>query len=157
MGGTVLSLALLAMLGALLLAAGIEDARRRTIQNVTNGAVAALAPVWWWTQGYSLWPDVPVQLLVAGVAFIFFLGAFALGQMGGGDVKLIAALALWLPLQPLLALLMVMAIAGGVVTLLIMADRRVRRSTGPVEVPYGVAIAFAGLLSLREPIINQLT
>ena len=157
MGETVLSLALLAMLGALLLAAGIEDARRRTIQNATNGAVAALAPVWWWTQGYGLWPDVPVQLLVAGVVFAFFLGAFALGQMGGGDVKLIGALALWLPLQPLLALLMVMALAGGVVTLLMMVDRRVRRGTGPVEIPYGVAIAFAGLLSLREPIINQLT
>ena len=156
MGGTVLSLGLLATLGALLLAAGIEDARRRTIQDMTNIAIAALAPVWWWAQGYALWPDVAMQLLIAGVAFAFFLGAFALGQMGGGDVKLIAALALWLPLQPLMSLLMVMAIAGGVVTLLMMVDRRVRRATGPVEIPYGVAIAFAGLLALRQPIINQL-
>lgn len=156
MGKTVLSLGLLAVLGALLLAAGIEDARRRTIRDATNIAVAALAPLWWWSQGYQLWPDVPMQLLLAAIVFIFFLGAFALGQMGGGDVKLIAALALWLPLQPLLALLMVMAIAGGVVTLLMMAERRVTRAPGPVEIPYGVAIAFAGLLSLREPIINQL-
>lgn len=156
MGGTVLSLALLAALGALLLAAGIEDARRRTIQDATNIAVAALAPVWWWAQGYQLWPDVPLQLLIAAVVFAFFLGAFALGQMGGGDVKLIAALALWLPLIPLLSLLMVMSIAGGAVTLLMMAERRWTRGTGPVEIPYGVAIAIAGLLSLREPIINQL-
>ena len=156
MGGTVLSLGLLGLLGALLLAAGIEDARRRTIQDATNIAIAALAPLWWWAQHYRLWPDVPVQLLVAAIAFAFFIGAFALGQMGGGDVKLIGALALWLPVQPLLSLLMVMAIAGGVVTLLMMIDRRVARRTGPVEIPYGVAIAFAGLLALREPIINQL-
>jgi prepilin peptidase CpaA len=156
MGGTVLSLGLLGLLGALLLAAGIEDARRRTIQDVTNIAIAALAPLWWWAQGYSLWPDVPVQLLVATVTFLFFLGAFAIGQMGGGDVKLLGALALWLPVQPLLSLLTVMALAGGALTLLMMADRRIRRDTGAVEIPYGVAIAFAGLLALREPIFNQL-
>ena len=155
MGG-ILSLGLLALLGALLLAAGIEDARRRTIQDTTNIAIAALAPLWWWAQGYALWPDVPVQLLIAAVAFLFFLGAFAIGQMGGGDVKLIGALALWLPLQPLMSLLIVMALAGGVVTLLMMVERRVRRSTAPAEIPYGVAIAFAGLLALREPIFNQL-
>ena len=156
MGDTALSLELLAVLGALLLAAGIEDARQRTIGNGLNSAIALLAPVWWWAQGYSLWPDVPVQLAVATVALCIFAGLFALGAMGGGDVKLIAALALWLPLQPFLALLMIMSIAGGVVTILMMIERRLHRKQGQLEVPYGVAIAFAGLLALREPIINQL-
>ena len=151
-----MSLGLLAVLGCLLLAAGIEDARARTISNWTNLAVALLAPVWWWAQGYGLWPDAVLQLVLAGAVLLVFAGAFALGAMGGGDVKLIAALALWLPLQPLLTLLTVMSIAGGVVTLLMMAERRVRRTTGVLEVPYGVAIAFAGLLALREPIINHL-
>ena len=151
-----MSLGLLAMLGLLLLAAGIEDARRRTIANGLNAAVALLAPVWWWAQGYQLWPDVAAQLAIAAVVFAIFLGCFAAGAMGGGDVKLIAALALWLPLSPLMTLLAVMSLAGGAVTLLMMADRRLRRSGGVLEVPYGVAIAFAGLLALREPIINQL-
>ncbi|MDB5696529.1 MAG: peptidase [Sphingomonas bacterium] len=156
MGETVLPLVLLAMLGLLLLAAGIEDARQRTISNRTNLAVALLAPAWWWTQGYALWPGVGVQLMLAAVVFAVFAGMFALGAMGGGDVKLIAALALWLPITPLLGLLMVMSLAGGVVTLLMMAERRLHGKTGQLEIPYGVAIAFAGLLSLREPIINHL-
>jgi prepilin peptidase CpaA len=37
-----------------------------------------------------------------------------------------------------------------------MAERRLRPREGALEVPYGVAIAFAGLLALREPILNQL-
>jgi prepilin peptidase CpaA len=49
-----------------------------------------------------------------------------------------------------------MSIAGGVVTLIMMAERRLHGRTGQLEIPYGVAIAFAGLLALREPIINQL-
>ena len=156
MGGTVLSVGLLAALGLLLLAAGVEDARRRTISNWTNLLVAALAPLWWWSQGYQIWPDVAAQLLLATVVFALFAGVFALGAMGGGDVKLIGALALWLPLQPMMMLLLVMSLAGGGVTVLMMVDRRLRRTSGVVEVPYGVAIAFAGLLALREPIINQL-
>jgi prepilin peptidase CpaA len=156
MGETVLPLGLLAVLGLLLVAAGIEDARRRTISNWTNLAVALLAPLWWWTQGYALWPDVAAQVALAAVVLLVFAGVFAIGAMGGGDVKLIAALALWLPIMPLLGLLMVMSIAGGVVTLIMMAERRLHGRTGQLEIPYGVAIAFAGLLALREPIINQL-
>ena len=152
----ILSIGLLAALGALLLAAGIEDARRRTIANGTNAAVALLAPAWWWAQGLGLWPDVAVQLGFATIVLLLFAGAFALGMMGGGDVKLIAALALWLPVGPFLTLLMVMSLAGGAVTVLMMIDRRLRRGEGVLEVPYGVAIAFAGLLALREPILNQL-
>ncbi len=150
-----LSSILILCLGALLLSAGIEDIHRREIANWKNAAVALMAPVWWWTSGLSLWPGVPVQLLLAAVVFAMFCGAFAAGMMGGGDVKLIAALALWLPLEPLLDMLMVMAIAGGAVTLAIMIDHRIRRSEGPPEVPYGVAIAAAGLLALGEPILNH--
>ena len=156
MGETVLPLVLLAVLGLLLLAAGIEDARQRTISNWTNLAIAALAPVWWWAQGYTIWPDVPLQLLLAAIVLGVFAGMFVLGAMGGGDVKLIAALALWLPLFPMLTLLIVMSLAGGAVTVVMMIERRLRRTEGVLEVPYGVAIAFAGLLALREPIINQL-
>ena len=156
MGVNALSIGLLVALGALLLAAGIEDARRRTIANGINAAVALLAPVWWWAQGYTPWPDMGFQLVLAAVVFALFAGAFALGMMGGGDVKLIGALALWLPVTPLLNLLIVMSLAGGALTLLMMVERRLRPSEGVLEIPYGVAIAFAGLLALREPIFNQL-
>lgn len=155
MGVNVAALVLLAMLGLLLLAAGIEDARRRTIANATNAAVALLAPAWWWTQGLRLWPDMAAQLGLAAIVLLVFAGVFAAGLMGGGDVKLIAALALWLPALPFLAMLTAMSLAGGLVTLLVLADHRFRSREGRPEVPYGVAIALAGLLALREPILNQ--
>jgi prepilin peptidase CpaA len=156
MGWGVFSIGLLCALGLLLLAAGVEDARHRTISNWTNAAVALLAPAWWWAEGLPLWPAVPLQLGLALLALVVFAGAFALGMMGGGDVKLIVALALWLPALPFFQLLVAMSLIGGGVTILMMAERRWRPAEGPLEVPYGVAIACAGLLSLREPILNQL-
>lgn len=156
MGTSVFSIILLLALAGLLLAAAIEDARRRTIANATNAAVALLAPLWWLAQGLHPWPDMVLQLALAAVVFGLFAGAFAAGWMGGGDVKLIGALALWLPLGPFVTLLMVMSLAGGALTLLLLVERRWRPAERPLEIPYGVAIAFAGLLALREPIINQL-
>lgn len=153
--GDHLSLALLAVLGLFLLSAGIEDVRTREIANWKNAAIALLAPLWWWSLGLDLWPGAAIQLGVAAGVFAVFVGAFALGMMGGGDVKLIGALALWLPPLATLSMLIVMSIAGGILTLVMMIDARVRRSGRAIEVPYGVAIAVAGLLAIREPIINQ--
>ncbi|WP_271300851.1 A24 family peptidase [Sphingomonas sp. CV7422] len=139
--------ALAVMLGALLVAAGIEDARTREIANVKNAAIALLAPLWWWALGLG-WTEVGVQLLVAAIVFALFVGAFARGWMGGGDVKMIGALALWLPLGGLLQMLMVMSVLGGAITIAMMIERRWQRRIGQVEVPYGVAIAAAALLAL---------
>lgn len=156
MGWVSSSLLLLAVLGLLLMSAGIEDARTREIANWKNAAIALLAPLWWWANGLALWPDVAIQLGVALIVFGLFVGAFAIGQMGGGDVKLIGALALWLPFGALAWMLIVMSLAGGAITLVFLIERRWRRSEQPIEVPYGVAIAIAGLLALREPLFNQI-
>lgn len=156
MGWGTSSMLLIVVLGLLLLSAGIEDARTREIANWKNAAIALLAPLWWWACGLALWPDVAIQLGVAAVVFGLFIGAFAIGQMGGGDVKLIGALALWLPFGALSRMLIVMALVGGLITLAFVIERRWRRTDGPVEVPYGVAIAIAGLLALREPLFNQI-
>jgi prepilin peptidase CpaA len=147
---------LLIALAVLLVSAGIEDARRREIANWKNLAIALLAPLWWLANGLALWPDMALQLGVALAVFAFFVGAFALGQMGGGDVKLIGALALWLPVQPLVWMLILMSLIGGALTLLLMLEKRLKRpSKAPLEIPYGVAIAIAALIVLREPIFNQ--
>lgn len=147
------------MLGALallLVASGIEDARRREIANWKCAAIALLAPLWWWANGLSIWPDMALQIGVALAVFGFFAGVFAIGQMGGGDVKLIGAVALWLPVQPLVWMLIVMSLLGGALTLILVIEQRIRRRAGmPIEVPYGVAIALAALIVLREPIFNQ--
>jgi prepilin peptidase CpaA len=152
-----LSVILPVVLAALLLWCGIEDARQRTIADWKNATIAVLAPIWWWATGLALWPDVAVQIGVALLIFGLFVGVFALGQMGGGDVKLIGALALWFPWQPLLGLLMLMSIIGGVLTVIVAIERWWRKSEGPPEIPYGVAIAIAGLIAVREPLLNQFT
>lgn len=146
---------LILLLGGLLVSAGIEDARTREIANWKTAAVALLAPVWWVASGLDPWPDMALQVGVALGVFALFLLAFHFGMMGGGDVKLIVALALWLPFPALLSMLMVMSIVGGLVTVVMMIEHRIKKNTGQIEVPYGVAIAVAGLLALREPLLNQ--
>lgn len=154
--GDIFALFLIGALALLLVSAGVQDARTREIANWKNAVLALLAPAWWWVNGMAVWPDMAIQLGVALLVFGFFFGAFCFGQMGGGDVKLIGALALWLPLQPLIWMLIVMSLLGGVLTLIFLAERWIRRTRGtPVEIPYGVAIAIAGLLTLNEPIFNQ--
>ncbi len=150
-----LDMALPGVLALLLVAAGVEDARTREIANWKNAAIALLAPAWWWVNGLTLYPGVALQLGIGIGVFALFLGAFALGQMGGGDVKLIGALALWLPPQPLLWMLIVMSLIGGALTLVMVAEHRWRGQASPIEIPYGVAIAIATLLALREPILNH--
>jgi prepilin peptidase CpaA len=155
MGWDILSTALLGVLALLLVSAGIEDVRKREIANWKNAAVALLAPLWWYAIGLDLWPGVAIQLLVAAIVFALFVGAFALGQMGGGDVKLIGALALWFPFQPLIWMLMMMSIIGGGLTLLLVIERWWRRNKTVIEIPYGVAIAIAALFAMHEPILNR--
>lgn len=106
-------------------------------------------------------------VLVAGFAF------FALRWIGGGDAKLAAATALWLGFgdQVLLQYVVYAGLLGGALTLLLLAFRGVPlmpfiarhawiarlhdRKTG---VPYGVALALAGLLVFpQSPIFLRLS
>lgn len=153
--GEIASVLLLAVLGLLLVSAGIEDARIREIANWKNAAIALLAVPFWFANGLPLWPGVAMQIGVALGVLALFAIAFQFGLMGGGDVKMIAALALWFPLGTVMTMLVVMSIAGGVITLLMLIDKWLRRSTRQPEVPYGIAIAVAALLMLREPIFYQ--
>ncbi|MBA3898483.1 MAG: prepilin peptidase [Sphingomonadaceae bacterium] len=148
----VFQLALLGVLAMLLIAASVSDWRTRTISNGLNTAIALGALVWWWAIGLPLWPGVGWQLLLALVTFAVFAGLFALGAMGGGDVKLVAALALWFSLPLFVPLLMVMAIAGGVLTLALLIAHRARRAEGRPEIPYGIAISLGGLWAIFRTI-----
>jgi len=154
MGWGILSYVLGGALVLILLSAGIEDARIREIANWKNAAIALMAPAWWLVQGYG-WADVAWQVGIAVGVFALFVGAFHFGWMGGGDVKMIGALALWLPGPTLFFMLMVMSIIGGVLTLIMMFDHWRRKAPGAVETPYGVAIAMASMLALGEPIFNH--
>ena len=136
---------LLAALAIALLTAAFTDLRSRHIGNWLNAAIAITAPLYWWASGLSLWPGVAFQLGVAAVTFAVLAGLFALRAMGGGDVKLLTALALWIEPMPFLRLLIMMALLGGVLTVVFGAWHIARRRKDRLAIPYGVAIAAAGL------------
>jgi len=146
---------LIGLLALLLVAAAAIDIRTRTIPNGLNLAVALLAIPFWWASGIALWPDIALQIGLALVVFAAFAGFFALGAMGGGDVKLIGALALWLPWPALLAVLFLMSVAGAILTLVMVGRHRLLHAEGRPEIPYGVAIAAGGLWVITEPFLNH--
>ncbi|WP_184149367.1 A24 family peptidase [Sphingobium lignivorans] len=157
MSGVWASSLLSAALALLLLWGAATDLRSRIISNRLNLGIALLAPLWWWANGLALYPDVVLQIALALTVFVLFAVLFSLGMMGGGDVKMLAAIALWLPLQAMSLLIVVMALIGGVVTLATVVHHRMSRRIGRPEIPYGVAIALAGLWVMGERYLNPLT
>ncbi|BBD96845.1 peptidase [Sphingobium amiense] len=155
MSGEFFRVALIGALGALLIWAAVTDLRSRIISNRLNLAVAALAPFWWVASGLPLWPGVALQLLLGVIVFAAFAALFAMGMMGGGDVKLLGALALWFPWPVLLSLIVLMAVVGGGVTVATIVDHKLRRREGQPEIPYGVAISLAGLWVIGERYLNH--
>lgn len=139
---------LLAALAIALLIAAFTDLKSRRIANWLNLAIALGAPVFWWASGMSLWPDIAMQIGVAFATFAVLCVLFALKAMGGGDVKLLTALALWIQPMLFLKLLIVMALVGGVLTIGFGAWHVMRRQRDKMAIPYGVAIAIAGLWAI---------
>ena len=143
--GNYLHYGLLVALAIALVVAAATDWRRRQIDNWLNAGIALTAPLYWWASGLDLWPGVALQLAVGFGAFVVFAALFALKWMGGGDVKLLTALALWIEPTWFLKLLIVMALVGGVLTNVKVYWNSTRLHRAPVTFNYGVAIAAAGL------------
>jgi prepilin peptidase CpaA len=141
----------------LVIAAAISDLLTMTIPNRLSLALAAAflvaAAVAGLAAGQVLL-HLASGLLVLALGLVFF----ARGWMGGGNVKLAAATALWFGFGSLMDYALVASLAGGALTVAILALRRVplpafalgwtwldrlhdRRS----GVPYGVALAGAAL------------
>jgi prepilin peptidase CpaA len=146
---------LLAVLALLLAFAAVVDMRTFTISNRLNLAVALLAPLYWWSVGLPLWPGAGIQVAVALGVFVVLALAFRAGMMGGGDVKLAAAVSLWFSPATTLKFLVIMSIIGGVLTLVVVALHRLRSRDGRPKIPYGVAIALGGFAILAQRFLNQ--
>jgi prepilin peptidase CpaA len=133
---------LVALLIMALAAAAIEDLVRLKISNLTCVAVLAGALVAVALQGlsWSLWQNALLCVLIFAVG----TPLFAAGWLGGGDVKLLAALGLWFDLGAALGLIAAIFLAGGVLGLVyltarLFTQRRDRR------IPYGLAIVGGAL------------
>lgn len=148
---------LAAFLFLLLLLAALEDLWRLEIADWFSAgvAVAAFLAVAMGGSVGGLWQNLLLFILVLGLGTLLFVRNW----MGGGDVKLLAASALWFDLDQGWKMLVAVAIAGGIEALAIMLLRMLpwpqswraklamlRRNEA---MPYGVAIAagvaFIGL------------
>lgn len=152
MQGDYFTYGLVAALAIALLIAAFTDLRRREIDNGLNAAIACGAPLFW-LASQQTWVDIVFHLAIALVMFTLLAGLFALRAMGGGDVKLLSALALWIEPVWFVQLLMVMSVLGGLLTLVITGWHFARRRKGRIAVPYGIAISFAGLWALASQYI----
>ncbi|HEY1383851.1 MAG TPA: prepilin peptidase [Dongiaceae bacterium] len=139
----------------LLIAAGVTDITR---YRIPNAIVCAIVAVFLVGALFNLsWPVLGWSAAAALGMFLLGAGLFALRLFGGGDVKLIAAMALWTSApSDLLRFLLVMSVAGGLLGTVWLVRRRRQHaamangSTSeqrklPNKIPYGVAIAVAGL------------
>jgi prepilin peptidase CpaA len=136
------------LLGLLLIAATVQDAVQLRISNLISGAVLVLAII----AAVLVGPELSLWQNLLAFAVVLTIGAllFSRGMLGGGDVKLFAAVTIWTSGLMVLQLVGAILICGGLLALLILGARAaappswgehviiMRRRAG---IPYGVAIA----------------
>lgn len=157
--GVITLLILLATAGLLIWAA-ISDIRSFEIPNWIPVAIVGLYAahvivrnVFFPEHGLVAWlPAVGAAAIVLAV----FTFLFARGMIGGGDVKLLSAVTLWPGASMLINLLFWTSVGGGILALFLlmrqkyMSPRARGEKEGNVakeEIPYGIAIAFGGILT----------
>jgi prepilin peptidase CpaA len=143
--------------------AAVSDMLSMTIANrvslvliATFAVVAPLTGMEWTTYGW--------HFAAAGLALSATFGMFAIGGMGGGDAKLIAASSLWMGFNfNLVGYLLISSVIGGVLTLLILSYRKspLADVTGQnmflrhfadhkSGIPYGLALGLGGLITYPD-------
>jgi prepilin peptidase CpaA len=151
---------LVSLLPILAIVAALSDLTRYTIPNWISVVLAGAFAVAAAGVGLSL-PDVGVHIAAGLVALMAGMAMFALGWVGGGDAKLLAACCLWFGWPGVREFLLDTALAGGAFALvLILARGQMIRPFLPLHAgwivrlispgepaPYGVAIAVGALIA----------
>jgi len=142
---------LIAILCVLVVAAGIQDFLRLRISNVLPIGVFVAGVIAITLRGWSI--DIWENFAVFGVLLALGTLLFAGGYMGGGDVKLFAAVGLWTDFERALVLIPAVLLTGGVLALILLSRRLIplpatvaSRARKNKRVPYGVAIAIGTLI-----------
>jgi prepilin peptidase CpaA len=141
--------ALIATLCVLLAWAAASDMQRYIIPNRICLSLLFLYP------GYALGlsaSEIGTAAALAAAVFAVGAGLFAVGIMGGGDVKLLAAVSLWAGGDHFPLFLILTTFAGGLLGLswgpllryFFPAIAMAKAATGRPAIPYGVAIAVGG-------------
>ena len=137
---------------ALFIVAAYGDVKTFRIPNALVAAVAILGIARLVVIG-----DLTVALYTISASVLVLIAGFLLfwqGFVGGGDAKLITAAALLVGYHNLYSFLVLMCLCGLLVTLAVLATHYLNRSPAPqpklrlVAVPYGVAIAAGGIVTL---------
>lgn len=150
--------------GLLCVAAGSDIADLR-IPNRISVALAALYP--FYVIAGNTQVDWQGALLVAGLAFAVGALGFMAGFVGGGDVKLFAAVALWCGPPGIFDLIILTGVIGGLLGLIMVTRLRfvlawsceavgvmtLRNAFLRHMIPYGVAIAAAGIIVAGFPLM----
>ena len=150
---------------ALMIFAAFSDLFTMTISNIVSAVLIisffALA-ILFGLPGEEIGLHVACGFCVLVLTFVFFTR----GWVGGGDAKLASSTALWLGFDHLLDYGLYAALMGGVLTVAILILRRwplpsflrarewiVRLHDRGNGVPYGIALALAGLILYPETAI----
>jgi prepilin peptidase CpaA len=156
--------------GVVMAAAAFEDVRRQIIPNLVPIILCALWPLYFYL---SATPSLYGALAAIGCAVAVFVGGamlffFDSRLFGGGDVKLLAAAALWAGPADTPKLLMLTAFLGGVLALIrLMASAACSLLRQPsvevghgwetwkmklkIKIPYGTAICGGALIVVLSP------
>lgn len=152
-----LSSSVLLIFPAALALAAATDLLTMTIPNRLSLALALAFAVAAPVAGLT-WAQIGTHVAVGAAVLALGVALFAFNLFGGGDAKLLAAVALWIGLDPLLSYVVMVAIAGGMLSVLILGFRAIalppalyrhdwiaRLHAPKSGIPYGIALAAAGL------------
>jgi prepilin peptidase CpaA len=158
----VLELFVLGLFPAAMAFAAASDLVSMTISNRVSLALIIGFFFVAWLTGMG-WADIGRHLLAGAVVLVVAFGFFSRGWIGGGDAKLAAATALWLGFSHLMEYLLIASVAGGILTLGLLQLRTLpmpamlarqkwiaRLHNFETGIPYGIALALAGLLVYPE-------
>jgi prepilin peptidase CpaA len=144
-----MALVCVAVLAALLLVGAAIDIRSRRLPNWLTAGVVGLYAL------YAIASPVPVDwasaLAVAATSLVLGFMLFAFHLMGGGDVKLIAGLALWAGLDLIALFLLVTGLAGGLLSVGMLLVRRIASHPVVATVVPFLSMALANRWGLALP------
>ena len=147
----------------LVIYAAISDYKTLKIPNWISLALCGLFVVY--AANLTSWNEIGLHFAVGGGVFVTAVLCYSFGVFGGGDVKLLGAVALWAGPERVYEFAALTGLIGGALGLLILAARIVGREfpelanrPSPVwniarwgrdgTCPYGIPISIAAILSV---------